>query len=54
MTVDRLHIWQTLFHRAIAILDSACAAGMPDDWSFGGGTVLMLSRVFRTVRFCSF
>jgi|JFJP01.1.fsa_nt_gi hypothetical protein len=42
MTVDRLHIWQTLFHRAIAILDSACAAGMPDDWSFGGGTVLML------------
>jgi len=42
MTADRLHIWQTLFNRALTILDSAAAAGMPDDWSFGGGTVLML------------
>lgn len=42
MTADRLAVWQALFRRALAILDSACAAGMPDDWSFGGGTVLML------------
>lgn len=42
MTMDRLHLWQSLFRRALAILDSAAAAGMPDDWSFGGGTVLML------------
>jgi len=42
MKTERLHIWQTLFRRALAILDGACVAGMPDDWSFGGGTVLML------------
>lgn len=39
---DRTAIWETLFRRATAIVDSAVAAGMPDDWSLGGGTMLML------------
>lgn len=47
MSADRLAVWQTLFRRALAILDNACAAGMPNDWSFGGGTVLMLDHHHR-------
>jgi len=47
MTADRLGVWQTVCRRALAILDSASAAGMPDDWSFGGGTVLMLDHHHR-------
>lgn len=43
MTDDRMAIWETLFRRAMRVLDSALAIGVPaDDWSFGGGTVLML------------
>ena len=34
--------WESLFRNALAVLDNAVKAGMPDDWSFGGGTVLML------------
>jgi len=42
MTTERMRTWESLFKRALTILDGAVAAGMPDDWSFGGGTVLML------------
>jgi len=42
MNAARESIWQALLARALAILDDAVAHGMPDDWSFGGGTVLML------------
>lgn len=37
MAEDRLKAWQTLFARALEILDS----GAIRDWTFGGGTVLM-------------
>ena len=39
MAEDRLKIWETLFRRALELIDSAPMA--PTDWSFGGGTVLM-------------
>jgi len=42
MTEDRMKTWESLFRKALAVLDKAFKAGMPDDWSFGGGTVLML------------
>jgi hypothetical protein len=39
---ERLRAWETLFGRALEILDSAHRAGsMAREWSFGGGTVLM-------------
>lgn len=42
MAEDRLRIWETLFQRALELIDSAKESGAPlDDWSFGGGTVLM-------------
>ena len=42
MAEERLRIWETLFQRALELIDSAREAGAPlDDWSFGGGTVLM-------------
>lgn len=42
MAQRHLRSWETLFARALAILDSAAAAGAPmNDWSFGGGTALM-------------
>ena len=42
MAEDRLRIWETLFQRALRLIDSAKEAGAPlDDWTFGGGTVLM-------------
>lgn len=43
MNEERLKIWETLFRRALALIDSVASSGAPlDDWSFGGGTVLML------------
>lgn len=42
MSSARESIWQSLLSRALTILDDAVVHGMPDDWSFGGGTVLML------------
>lgn len=43
MNEERLKIWETLFRRALALIDSVANSGAPlDDWSFGGGTVLML------------
>ena len=42
MTEDRLKAWELLFRRALEIVDSVAASGARfDDWSFGGGTVLM-------------
>ena len=42
MTEDRLIAWEILFRRALEIVDSVAASGTRfDDWSFGGGTVLM-------------
>ncbi len=35
-------VWETLFDRAVEIMNSARPHGLPvDDWTFGGGTVLM-------------
>lgn len=42
MADDRLKIWETLFQRALQLIDSTHAAGVElKSWSFGGGTVLM-------------
>ena len=42
MAEDRLKLWQTLFQRALLLIDSARDSGATlDYWSFGGGTVLM-------------
>lgn len=42
MAEDRLKIWESLFRRALELLESAREVGVSlDDWSFGGGTVLM-------------
>jgi hypothetical protein len=39
---ERLKAWETLFRRALEIVDSVGASGARfNDWSFGGGTVLM-------------
>lgn len=44
----RLKIWESLFTRAMRVLDAAIKAGVPaEDWSFGGGTVLMLKHWHR-------
>ncbi len=41
MAEDRLNIWETLFQRALELIDDAKHRAPLDDWSFGGGTVLM-------------
>lgn len=42
MAEDRLSAWETLFQRALDLIDSVGSAGIIlRDWSFGGGTVLM-------------
>ena len=42
MAEDRLKIWETLFRRALVLIDSVSASGAElTNWSFGGGTVLM-------------
>ena len=42
MAEERLSAWEILFQRALKIIDSVAASGTRfDDWSFGGGTVLM-------------
>lgn len=46
MAEDRLKIWETLFQRALKLIDSAGSAGITlEDWSFGGGTVLMFAEL---------
>lgn len=38
----RLKLWEVLFRRALVLIDDARKHGLPvDEWSFGGGTVLM-------------
>jgi hypothetical protein len=42
MAEDRLRNWESLFRRALVLIDSVGSAGIRlDDCSFGGGTVLM-------------
>jgi hypothetical protein len=42
MVDERLNTWEVLFQRALVLIDDAQANGVPvDDWTFGGGTVLM-------------
>lgn len=42
MAEDRLKIWETLFKRALELIDSVARSGARfEPWSFGGGTVLM-------------
>ena len=42
MVQDRLKIWETLFRRALELIDSVSHAGISlQDWSVGGGTMLM-------------
>lgn len=42
MAEERLNAWKVLFRRALDILDAVAASRTRfDDWSFGGGTVLM-------------
>jgi predicted nucleotidyltransferase component of viral defense system len=42
MAEDRLRIWETLFQRALVLIDSVAKSGATlSDWSFGGATVLM-------------
>lgn len=42
MVQDRLKIWETLFQRALALIDSVARTGTSfEPWTFGGGTVLM-------------
>lgn len=42
MAEDRLKIWETLFQRALTLIDSVGKSGAAfEPWSFGGGTVLM-------------
>ena len=42
MDESRLKLWETLFQRALLLIDSARDGGATlDNWSFGGGTVLM-------------
>lgn len=42
MAEDRLKTWETLFKRALVVIDSVAKTGASfEPWSFGGGTVLM-------------
>ena len=42
MHEERLKIWETLFERALILIDSVAKSTSPlEGWSFGGGTVLM-------------
>ena len=42
MAEERLKSWETLFQRALELIDSiGSAGGILDEWTFGGGTVLM-------------
>jgi predicted nucleotidyltransferase component of viral defense system len=51
MAEDRLKIWETLFKRALALIDSVGKSGFAfEPWSFGGGTVLMLKHGHRFSR----
>lgn len=37
-----VNTWEVLFQRALVLIEDARSTGLPvDDWTFGGGTVLM-------------
>jgi predicted nucleotidyltransferase component of viral defense system len=39
---DEIETWRSLFQHALVVMDDARSFGLPvDDWTFGGGTVLM-------------
>ncbi|MBL8515944.1 MAG: nucleotidyl transferase AbiEii/AbiGii toxin family protein [Betaproteobacteria bacterium] len=42
MAEDRLKVWEGLFRKALILIDSIRGGIAPTQWSFGGGTVLML------------
>jgi predicted nucleotidyltransferase component of viral defense system len=45
---ERLKLWETLFLRALILIDSARDSGAGNvNWSFGGGTVLMRRHMHR-------
>ena len=42
MDTERLKTWEILFQRALVLMDDARSSGIPvEEWTFGGGTVLM-------------
>jgi hypothetical protein len=41
MAEERLRTWETLFRKALELMDSARPFGLFTQWTFGGGTVLM-------------
>ena len=42
MDQERLKIWEILFQRALVLMDDPRSNGIPvEEWTFGGGTVLM-------------
>lgn len=42
MDEEQLKTWEILFRHALVLMDEARARGLPvDEWTFGGGTVLM-------------
>jgi len=47
MVESRLNHWQTLFAKALGVLQAAGREGAPLRWSFGGGTALMLRYAHR-------
>lgn len=54
MAGQRLSHWQTLFARALAIMEASSGA-RADDWSLGGGSALMLTfrhRLDRNIGIC--
>jgi len=51
MDPERLNTWEILLRRALLLMDDARSSGIPvDEWTFGGGTVLMRRHRHR----CSF
>jgi hypothetical protein len=45
---ERLKLWETLFQRALILIDSTRDSGAGNvNWSFGGGTVLMRRHMHR-------
>jgi hypothetical protein len=45
---ERLKTWETLFQRALLLIDDARSHDIPvDEWTFGGGTVLMRRHLHR-------
>ena len=42
MEEEQLKTWEIFFQRALVLMDDARTVGIPvEEWTFGGGTVLM-------------